>query len=358
MRGRAGGFLRWLNWRKAGLFLASLVLFVLAIGLMKSGARGLVPLIRDLFHVSNPLNALGFGWLFAYLVLSGSPVAAAALAFYDVGALDQPGTFAMITGSRLGASLIVLFIGALYALRGHERGKSLTMGLLSLTVTGSTYLPALVIGYLMLSNGLFHAAHVETNAHHASLLDILLAPLIRVSTRLLSEWGVFVLGLAVIVVSFNLFDRALPEVTLKDSALTGIPRLLYRPLVMFVAGLTLTAISMSVSISLGMLVPLSARGYIRRENVIPYIMGANISTFVDTLLAGVLLGNPGAQAVVLAQMLSIGVISLLILILLLRPYERILLRFVERLSTDTRSLVVFLAVILLVPIVLLFVGPK
>jgi hypothetical protein len=87
-------------------------------------------------------------------------------------------------------------------------------------------------------------------------------------------------------------------------------------------------------------------------------MGANISTFVDTLLAGVLLGNPGAQAVVLAQMLSIGIISLLILVLLLRPYERILLRFVERLSTDTRSLVVFLAVILLVPIVLLFVGPK
>ena len=62
-------------------------------------------------------------------------------------------------------------------------------------------------------------------------------------------------------------------------------RLLYRPLVTFALGLAVTTLTMSVSVSLSVLVPLSARGYIRRENVIPYIMGANITTFVDTLVA-------------------------------------------------------------------------
>jgi len=36
------------------------------------------------------------------------------------------------------------------------------------------------------------------------------------------------------------------------------------------------------------LVPLTS-WFVRRENVIPYIMGANITTLIDTLLAAVLL---------------------------------------------------------------------
>ena len=349
MRLAASSMLRRVSLRKLGLFVLSLALFVLALNLMKSGARGLVPMIRDWFHVTNPFNALGFGWLFAYVVMSGSPVAAAALTFYDVGAIDQMSAFAMITGSRLGASLIVLFIGMLYALRGHERGKSLTMGLLSLTVTATTYLPALALGYLMLGNGLFARTQVEAPISDPSRLDAPFKPVIELGIRYLTEWGVFVVGMLVIVASFNLFDKALPEMTLRDSALSGVPRLLYRPSVMFVAGLAFTAISMSVSISLGILVPLSARGYIRREN---------ISTFVDTLLAGVLLGNPGAQAVVLVQMLSNVIVSVIILAFTLKLYERTILRLVERLSTDMRLLAVFLTVILLVPLGLLFVGPK
>ena len=78
-------------------------------------------------------------------------------------------------------------------------------------------------------------------------------------------------------------------------------------------GALITLISMSVSLSLGILVPLSTRGFIRRENVIPYIMGANITTFIDTLLAAVLLDNPPAFTIVLVQMLSISVVSVVLL---------------------------------------------
>lgn len=66
---------------KIGLFIASLYLFVLAISLMKDGARSVVPLVRNLLAVTNTGNALGFGWLFSYVIMSGSPVAAAALTF-------------------------------------------------------------------------------------------------------------------------------------------------------------------------------------------------------------------------------------------------------------------------------------
>ena len=47
---------------------------------------------------------VGFGWLGSYAVLSGSPVAAIALSLFSKGVLSDTETFAMINGSRMGAS--------------------------------------------------------------------------------------------------------------------------------------------------------------------------------------------------------------------------------------------------------------
>jgi Na+/phosphate symporter len=132
-------------------------------------------------------------------------------------------------------------------------------------------------------------------------------------------------------------------------------RLVYRPWVMFLLGCLITTISMSVSISLSILVPLSARGFVRRENVIPYIMGANIMTFVDTLLAAVLLKNPEAFTVVLVVMVTVALICLLVLALAYTPFQHGVLAFVEWVTAKNRNLVIFMVGIFLVPIILMLV---
>jgi hypothetical protein len=152
-RGRKRAWWERVSLGKIALFIASLYLFILAITLMKEGARGLSPLLQDVFSVTSVANNLGFGWLFAYLIMSGSPVAASALTFFDAGVIDKLGAFAMITGSRIGASFIVLFIGFLYVLRGRDRATSLSMGLLALIVTATTYLPSFFIGLFILQAG-------------------------------------------------------------------------------------------------------------------------------------------------------------------------------------------------------------
>ncbi len=340
------------NLAKIGLFVASLYLFVLAITLMKEGAIGLAPLTQTL-AVTSPANSLGFGWLFAYTIMSGSPVAAAALTFFDAGVVDRLGAFAMITGSRLGASFIVLFIGFLYVLRGRNRATSLSMGLLSLTVTATTYLPGLAVGAWFLKRGLLDGVQLRSGALLSSITERAVEPISNAAVALLPEWAVFLVGLGVILFSFNLFDRCLPQSTLKESQVGWMSRLVYRPWVMFFVGALVTLISMSVSVSLSILVPLSARGFVRRENVIPYIMGANITTFVDTLLAAVLLKNPPAFTVVLVEMFSIAIISVLILALFYRLYEHSILRFVSWVTARNRNLALFMAGIFLVPILLL-----
>jgi Na+/phosphate symporter len=132
-------------------------------------------------------------------------------------------------------------------------------------------------------------------------------------------------------------------------------RLVYRRWVMFALGALVTLISMSVSLSLAILVPLSARGYVRRENVIPYIMGANITTFTDTLLAAMLLDNAWSFTIVFVQMLSITAVSVIILSTAYRRYERAMLSLVASMTTSDRNLALFMATILVVPIVLMLV---
>ena len=339
---------------KVALFLVSLFLFILAITLMKEGARDLGPLVRERFRVTNAANSLGFGWLFAYVVMSGSPVAAAALTFFDAGVIDRLGTFTMITGSRLGASFIVLFIGFIYVLRGRNRSTSLSMGLLALIVTGTTYLAGLVVGVLLLNSGWLDAVQLQSGALLNSATDLIFDPVAAFFLSLLPRWTLFLVGLGVVILSFNLFDKCLPEMSLKESHVGHMSRLVYRPWVMFLLGSAITLISMSVSVSLSILVPLSQRGFVRRENVIPYIMGANITTFIDTLLAAVLLDNPPAFTVVFIEMLSITIVSIFVLALIYRPYHNAMLNAVDWIVADNRHLALFMLTILVVPLILLF----
>jgi Na+/phosphate symporter len=350
--GRSGLDVAWGRaFRKLAFGASGLMVFILALQVTKSGAQSAAPFVRDTLDVSNPLNALGFGWLFAYIVLSGSPVAATALALLSSETINSIETYAMIAGSRLGASFMVLMMGFLYVLRGHERRSGLAIGLLSLNVTASIYLPALVFGYVILESGAFDGVRLEFALFDA--LNTLFDPLVEPMDERLPGMALFALGIGLIVSAFALIDRALPDINLEERGVEGIARLLYKPPVMFAIGFAVTLVSLSVSVSLGLLVPLSARGLIRRENLIPYIMGCNVSTFIDTLVVAALLQSSEGFTVVLVEMLSVATVSILVLVVGYEYYERTIVWTVDWALTRNRNLAMFLAVFLIAPLLLM-----
>lgn len=338
---------------KVALFFFSLFVFTLALTLLKEGAKELGPFVRNFLKVDNVANALGFGWLFAYAVMSGSPVAAITLTLLDANALNHAEAFAMINGSRLGASFIVLFVGFVYSLRGKERKASMSTGLLSLLVTQTTYLPALFFGLWLLRTGWLERFQMTNAAEMTSVFDAVFDPISAFLLGFLPRLVVFALGFLTLLLSFSLLDKSLPEVNLEETGFSGMARILYRPVFTFLLGAFVTTFTMSVSLSVSILVPLSVRGYIRRENIIPYVMGANITTFIDTLIAAVLLGNPTAFTVVLVEMLSVTIISILVISTIYVPYERFILRFVNRLLNDKLTLALYMFGIVGIPIVLM-----
>jgi Na+/phosphate symporter len=341
--------------RKALIAAVAIMLFILALELLKQGAGGLGPFLKQTLHIDNAANTLGFGWLFAYVVLSGSPVAAISLSFFASGTIDAVQTFAMITGSRLGASFIVLFVGFVYYLRGHQRGASVAIGILCLLVTASIYLPAMAIGYWLLTRRVLDAIQFGAPGALTSILDLIYDPIVAAVVARIGRWplAVFALGMATLLLSFNLLDRALPEMSAERTGFERIGRLVYRPLVMFALGMAITSVTLSVSVSLSILVPLSAKGFIRRENTLPYIMGANITTFIDTLFAALIMGGAPAFTIVLVEMLSVAAISVIVLLLGYRWYERGIVGLLDMIMWNNRSLAIFMGVMLLVPLGLL-----
>jgi len=339
--------------RKAGIALAALTLFILALEMMKCGASALTPLLRGHLDIEHVADSVGLGWLMAYVVMSGSPAAAIAMALLSAQALTQVQAFAMVTGSRLGASLIVLIIGFIYALREHEHQTALSTGVLSLLLTASVQLPVLAVGTLILGRDWLGTMDWSWLSGFSMGVNNLLNPVLVPLTTTLPDWALFILGGILVAVSFQLIDKALPELRFGRAGLDRTSQLVYRPVVMFLLGLVVTLLTLSVSISIGILVPLSARGYVRRENIMPYILGANVSTMIDTLAAAVILGAPEAVSVVVAHMVSTAVVSLPLVMLAYGPYERLMSNTLEWTMESRRNFAIFLGAFFVVPIALI-----
>ncbi len=340
--------------RRIALLLAGLFIFVLALELLKKGAAGIVPLLRSL-DASGVEGSLGFGWLMACVVLSGSPVAAIALTLLAAGTLSVDETFAMVCGSRLGAAFVVLVIGLVDDLRHHRAEKrSAYIGVAALLVTAVVYVPSLFVGLYLLRDGAFTGLQIE-GRDLASLIGAVYGPLLGLLTSTLPRAVLFFAGILVLLGSFKLFDAVLPDLQGRETPLNLADRVLYRPWFMFGVGLAVTCVTLSVSVSLSLLVPLAAKGYVRRENIFPYILGANITTFVDTLFAGALVGHPDAVRVVALLMTTVTVLSLPIVFVFPHAFERVIDAVAVRATRNSRALLAFAALLFGIPLLLLLV---
>jgi solute carrier family 34 (sodium-dependent phosphate cotransporter) len=343
--------------RKLLLFVPAMFLFILAIQLMKAGAAAVGPSIEGKFPFANGVSTLGTGWLGAYFVLSGSPVAASAISLFGAGTITKLQTFTMLSGSRLGASFIVLLTGFLYAMRnsGRNRAESIGMGIQALTMTAITYVPGMLIGYTLLRSGLLDGLNWHASGKLDAILGVVWGPAVDLVTAIVPGAFLFLVGLGVILVSFKLLDRVLPEVS-GDRAAATKADWLRKPWMMFALGCLVATLTLSVSVALTVLVPLASKGLIKRDEALPYIMGANITTLADTLVVAMLQKTPVAAQIVLAEAIGVTIVSLLILALFYEPVKRSVIGLNDWLVASGRRLGVFVGVLFLLPVVFTLSG--
>jgi Na+/phosphate symporter len=262
----------------------------------------------------------------------------------------------MLSGSRLGASFVVLVVGFLYALRnrGRNRNESIGMGILALSLTAVVYIPGMLLGYGVLKSGMLDGIRWSASEDVLSVVDVIWGPALDLLTKL-PDWSLLPAGLGIILVSFRFLDSVLPKL---DGERHGGGRAawLKRPWPMFALGCVVATLTLSVSVALTVLVPLASHGYIKREESIPYIMGANITTLADTLVAAMILGNAVAVHIVLAEAIGVSIISLIYLAFLYGPLRRFIIGLETWVVAKPGRLWVFVGVLFVLPALFLTSG--
>src|SRR6476646_9195471 len=296
-------------WVLAGkflLFIPAMFLFILAIQLMKAGAAAVGPTIQGQFPFANGLSTMGTGWLGAYLVLSGSPVAATAISLFGAGTTSVLQTFTMLSG------------------------------------------------YFILREGLLNGVNWHASGKLEAAFTKVYGPFVDFAEAHLPGWALFVVGIATILLAFQLIDRVLPE--MDSSSASKRSAWLKRPWTMFLLGCLVATLTLSVSVALTVLVPLAVKGYVKRDEALPYIMGANITTLADTLVVAMLQHTPVAARIVLAEAIGVTIVSLFILAFIYGPVKRSVIGLDDWLVTRNVRLAGFVAVLFVIPIALLLSG--
>ena len=339
-------------------FVGALFLFVGALQVMKSGAAALDVLNNEGFLVRNAGSTFGLGWIGALFVLSGSPVAASALTLVAADSISEVQGFTMMTGSRLGAAFVVLLVAVIYGLRGGEgnRMAPVSTAVMALFSTALIYIPGALIGFGLLRWGPFHDLNLEFPNQFNDLLDVVYGGLLD----RIEQWPALILflgGLGLLLLAFKLIDTVVPELDDTDIESSRLSWL-ENKWPMFALGCLVALVTMSVSVALTVLVPLVAKGYVKRENILPYIFGANITTLGDTLLAAFLLNSGAAVRIVLAGIIGTTIVSLILLAFFYPVVKKIVWRF-QRMMVKGGSkarLAGFCAVLFATPISIILVA--
>ena len=337
-------------------FALALFLFVGALQLMKTGAAGLDVLQNRGLLVRNPGSTLGLGWLGALFVLSGSPIAATSLTLVAADSITEIQGFTMLTGSRLGAAFVVLVVAVVYALKSGEgeRLKPVSTAVMALSTTALIYIPASILGLALLRWQPFHSIEIVFPQQFGDLLDVVYGGLLGLVEDLPGIVN-FLGGLAVLLLSFKLIDGVMPAM---DEATIGSNRLrwLRKKWPMFGLGCLVALVTMSVSVALTVLVPLVAKKYVKREDILPYIMGANITTLGDTMLAAFSLNSPAAVRIVLAGIISAAILSVILLAFFYPQTRRMVWKFQRQMVLNKTRLAAFTAGLFLMPVAIIAVS--
>ncbi|ELZ09699.1 hypothetical protein C478_16007 [Natrinema thermotolerans DSM 11552] len=339
----------------AAQVIVAVVLFLFAIRLLGAATDALTPSLRRVLDrvIVDERSALGLSWIASYILANGTIVAALSLSLFKSELVLPSQLFLMIVGSRLGGAAVVVFIGAFDYLNEEIESlrESTSLGLLTFLLTHSIYLPAMALGYVAMPV-------IRTGEGHSQMLpdlEVSLPDVISVvANGIIDSVGAgiaFLLAIGCILVSLQLFDRILDGIDKQRLRRRYVSRLQDK-WVSFGLGIIVTGVTTSVAFSLGVIVPLYNRGHIKRNEIMPFVLGANIGTLFDTLIVAIALNTAVGVLTVLALVTSGTVISVVVLVFY-APYSRLVDRVQNRIVDNRGYFISFLVSLLLVPLLLI-----
>lgn len=303
----------WLSrWLRPPVFLAVLFTFFLALDLLGLAfglfGKGVASVLIE--RTANPFVGLFVGILATTLVQSSSTTTSLTVALVAAGALTVEGAISVIMGANIGTSVTNSLVSLGHVTRRGEFERAFagaTVHDLFNVLTVAILFPIeLATRYLARTSVILASALAGVGG--LRLFDPVRTVVRPVALALIgllgkSPIGTLVLALVLLFAALKLLVDFL-KATMAGRAERVLHRTLFRsPAAAVTAGLLMTVMVQSSSITTSVMVPLVAASIVTLEQVFPFTIGANIGTTVTALVAALSTGSSAAVTVAFAHLI-------------------------------------------------------
>lgn len=299
------------------------------------------------------------GWIATALLHSSGAFDSIVVAFTSSGAMPLSLAVATIIGAEMGTSVTPFLVSVISRIRKETRLTA------SFTVTMSHVLYnmfTLLIFYPIeqffgtFTNIALQGSSIFVRATWLRAIPDLLeviTPWVDPMLEFVPAWTGLLLGGGMLVAALWGIEKYMTEIFSLPTSWNLIRATFTKPLRAFVAGFVFTVLVPSTTVMVSLLVPLAGSGVILADYyVLPYILGANIGTVFDVMIAALATGDPISLGVWLVH-LSINALGALIFFPLLRPFSRLVRWTAERIAESPRLTLMIAVVIHVLPILIL-----
>jgi sodium-dependent phosphate cotransporter len=316
-------------------------------------AEKIVLLIRD------TTSGVFAGWIATALLHSSGAFDSIVVAFVSSGVMPLSLAVATIIGAEMGTSVTPFLVSVLGSLRKNERLTA------SFNVTMShvlyNFFTLLLFYPLEHFTGIFstiawRGSHIFVRASWLKAIpDILkvVTPWVKPLLGIIPAWAGLLLGAALLVIALGAVEKYMTAIFSMPRSWNLIRATFTRPKLAFLAGFLFTLVVPSTTVMVSLLVPLASSGVILADYyILPYILGANIGTVFDVMIAALATGDPISLGVWLVH-LTINLLGALIFFPLMKPFSR-LVRWTSQIIAESPKITIILTVVIhLVPILVI-----
>jgi solute carrier family 34 (sodium-dependent phosphate cotransporter) len=300
------------RWLRPLVFLIVLLGFFLALDLLGQAfglfGKGFASMLVE--RTANPFVGLFVGILATTLVQSSSTTTSLTVALVAAGALTVEGAIPVIMGANIGTSVTNSLVSLGHVTRRGEFERAFagaTVHDLFNVLTVIILFPIELTTRYMARTSVVLAGFVE-GVGGLKLFDPIKAVVRPIALAIVGLLGrspvaTLLLALVLLFLALKLLVDFL-KATMSGRAERVLHNTLFRSKTAAVtAGLLMTVMVQSSSITTSVMVPLVAAGIVTLEQVFPFTIGANIGTTVTALIAALSTGSAAAVTVAFAHLL-------------------------------------------------------
>jgi len=343
----------------------SFYLFIASIELIKNASFSLAEhlnIILSSLIQNNPFKAVSLGWLITGVAQSSGITSFVTATFAGNNILPITTALFVIMGTGIGATVTALIISLL------SRGKKKRDFRHGFEIASVAVIYNLLLVIILFLLEYFFKIFTKLTVYLSisikstqltmpipNLVNIITYPITSLLNLIPSEIIVLILSLFILAFSLKYFSQSILELFGEDKTKEFINKYFKNKYKAFLIGLLLTSLFFSSAITIGLMVPLAVTRLINLKKAIPFLLGAEVGTFTDTLLASLITGNS-----ITISLAILYLIFNLIGALMFLPSTDILYRmgkyFSKRLIKINRTkAIIYFLIFLLVPLLIILI---